>query len=121
MTDPTSLVERYIDLFNQTDPDRRRQGVADLFADQARYVDPNVDLAGHDQLEAFIAATQETFPGYRFTLGSRPDRHHDQVRFTWHATAPDANEPAYIGFDVIVHSHDRIDHVLGFVDRAPSY
>ncbi len=90
--------------------------MTDLFAGQARYV----DLTGHDQLDAFIAATQHTFPGYRFTLGTTPDSHHDQVRFTWYATATDTTEPAYIGFDVLLHSHDRIDHVLGFIDRAPS-
>ena len=45
--------------------------------------------------------------------------HHDQLRMTWHATAPDEQEPAAIGFDVIVHREGRIRQVLGFLDRAP--
>jgi hypothetical protein len=54
MTDTTALVDDYIAIWNETDPDRRRELIA------------------------------QQFPGHRFELAGAPDAHHDRVRFTWH-------------------------------------
>jgi hypothetical protein len=114
------LVNRYIEAFNETDPARRRSVIADLYTAEARYTDPQVDLEGPDQIEAFIAGTQEHFPGYAFSLGGDIDAHHSQARFNWLATAPGTSEPAYVGFDVLVAEDGRVSSVYGFIDKAPA-
>jgi SnoaL-like domain len=114
MNESASIAERYIDSFNETDPDRRGQLIEDLYAEDCAYTDPNVELFGREQLAAFIAGTQARFPGHRFSLAGRVDAHHDQARLTWHAYPPSASEPEYVGFDVISAS-GRIKRVYGFI------
>jgi len=64
------LAQRYIALWNETDPAARRRGVEDLWSDDARYVDPLADAQGHEAIDATIAAVQGQFPGFEFRLAS---------------------------------------------------
>ena len=113
------LAQRYIDGFNETDPERRLALLERLYVSDARYTDPQVELAGRDQIDAFIAAVQQQFPGYTFTVGGPVDAHHSQARFNWHATPPGASEPEYVGFDVLVAHDGQVESVYGFIDLAP--
>jgi hypothetical protein len=119
MPEIDELVHEYIGVFNETDQAERRARVGHLFAGEATYTDPNVDLHGPQQIDAFIAATQERFPDLRFTLGGDIDAHHNQARFQWHATPAGEGEPRYIGFDVLVTNGGRVRSVYGFMDLMP--
>ncbi|GHE82950.1 isomerase [Amycolatopsis deserti] len=119
MTDYTALAQAYIDVWNQTDADKRRALVADLFTPEATYTDPVGSVRGTDGIDGFIAAAQEQFAGLEFSLGGAVDGHHDQARFTWHLGAPGAAEPLAIGFDVVTIEDGRINQVLGFLDKVP--
>jgi hypothetical protein len=119
MQDAQMLVTRYLQTFNETDVERRRELLEALYAPDCTYTDPNVDLHGPEQIGAFIAQTHEQFPGVTFTLGGPIDAHHDQARFQWHAGPAEAPD-AYVGFDVIVAEDDRIRNVYGFIDAAPA-
>ncbi len=120
MPDMTALAQRYIDSFNETDPARRRQLLERLYTPDATYTDPHVQLRGPEQLEAFIASTQERFPGWVFSLAGEVDAHHEQGRFQWHVGPAGAGEPQYVGFDVLVADGDRVRSVYGFLDAAPA-
>lgn len=120
MTDFTDIAQRYVATWNETDATRRRALIDGLYAPDARYTDPTVQLAGTSAIDEFVAGVQQQFTGYVFSLGSPVDAHHDQSRFHWHATAPGATDPAYVGFDVIVAQDGRVRDVYGFIDRAPS-
>lgn len=119
MQEVETLVGRYIQAFNEMDPDRRRELLAALYTADCTYTDPHVDLRGADQIAGFIEQTQERFPGVRFALGGPIDAHHDQARFQWHAGPPETPD-AFVGFDVIVTEHGRIRNVYGFTDAAPA-
>jgi hypothetical protein len=114
------IVHEYLDVFNETDQAERRVRLGELFAGDGTYTDPHVDLQGPEQIETFIAATQERFPGFRFTLGSEIDAHHNQARFQWHAAPAGVTEPTYVGFDVLVTDGGRVRSVYGFMDSAPA-
>jgi hypothetical protein len=120
VSDYGEIAQQYVDTWNETDAQRRRALIERLYAAEARYTDPNVDLAGPAQIDEFVGATQARFPGYVFTLGSPVDGHHAQARFNWHAIPPGATEPAYVGFDVIATDGRRVRQVYGFIDRTPS-
>jgi SnoaL-like domain len=120
MPDMTELAQRYLDTFNETDPARRRRLLEELYTPDATYTDPHVELRGPEQLEQFIASTQERFPGYVFTLAGDVDAHHEQSRFQWHAAPAGAARPEYVGFDVVVSDGDRVRSVYGFLDAAPA-
>src|SRR5947209_2069124 len=113
------LIERYLAAFNETDPNRRRELLESLYTSDSTYTDPHVDLRGPDQIDSFIAQTQERFPGVTFTLGGPVDAHHDQARFQWQA-GPAEQPDQFVGFDVIVADERRIRSVYGFMDAAPA-
>lgn len=119
MENAQTLVTQYLEAFNETDPGRRRELLEALYTSDCTYTDPLVDLHGAEQIDAFIAQTQERYPGFMFTLGSPIDAHHDQARFKWHAGPTHAPDD-FVGFDVIVAQDGRIRSVYGFMDAAPA-
>ena len=118
MQNAQTLVTQYLETFNETDSDRRRELVEALYTPDCTYTDPHVDLHAADQIDGFIAQTQERFPGFIFKLGGPIDAHHNQARFQWRAGPAEAPD-TYGGFDVIVTKDDRISNVYGFADAAP--
>jgi hypothetical protein len=120
MSDITNIVHRYIDSWNETDADRRRALIADLYTPDASYTDPLIAAKGREAIDQFVAAAQQQFAGLVFSLEGPIDAHHDQARFTWHLGAPGAAEPVVVGFDVAVMHNGRLREVYGFIDKAPA-
>ncbi|MEV4076404.1 nuclear transport factor 2 family protein [Nonomuraea fuscirosea] len=115
-----TLIDRYIDCWNQTDPEARAKAVAELWTEDATYTDPLADVTGHAGIAAVIEAAQGMFPGLVFSPGEVYDAHHHIARFTWHL-GPEGGEPVAVGFDVVELAEDgRIRKVLGFLDKVPS-
>jgi hypothetical protein len=116
----SDLRERYLACWNATDAEARRGLLADNWAEDAAYVDPLVEIAGLDALDATIAAVHQQFPGFVFTPVGPVDAHHDVARFGW-GLGPRGAEPVVVGFDVVVTDPDgRIRSVAGFLDRVPA-
>jgi hypothetical protein len=113
------VIERYIACWNQADPGLRRKLIDEVWARDASYTDPLGEAIGTEAIDATIAAVQEQFPGFSFTLLGPVDSHHHQARFTW-GLGPDGVEPVVVGFDVAVAGDDgRLATVLGFLDKVP--
>ncbi|QRP49635.1 nuclear transport factor 2 family protein [Amycolatopsis sp. FDAARGOS 1241] len=119
MSDVTTTVEQYIAIWNETDAERRRALVAEVFTPDVSYTDPLGAVTGHDGIDGFIGGAQAQFAGLTFSLPEAPDAHHDLARFHWYLTAPGATEPLAIGFDVVELADGRITKVHGFLDKIP--
>lgn len=120
MDDFEKIAAQYIAVWNESDPDRRRSAVADLWVDGGTYVDPMVAATGHAEIDATIGSVQAQFPGFEFRLHGPVDGHHDQARFQWEL-GPATGEAPIVGFDVIERSGDgRLARVLGFLDKVPA-
>ena len=118
MADVATVVERYIAMWNETDPERRRSIIAEAWTDDATYLDPGMAGDGPDGIDAMVAGVQERFPGHRFELSAGPDAHHDRVRFSWHLVA-DGGGPIATGHDFATLSDDgRLRSVTGFLETA---
>ncbi|WP_327580754.1 nuclear transport factor 2 family protein [Nonomuraea sp. NBC_00507] len=116
----TTLVDRYIAAWNETDADARTKAVAELWTEDATYTDPLADMAGHAGIAAVIEGAQGMFPGLVFSAGHVFEAHHNIARFTWHL-GPAGGEPVAVGFDVVELAADgRIRKVLGFLDKVPT-
>jgi hypothetical protein len=63
VSDPTTIVNTYIGMWNETDPQRRRKLVAEALTDDASYLDPIMAGNGTDEISAMIGAAQEQYPG----------------------------------------------------------
>jgi hypothetical protein len=121
MQNTDTLVAAYIDMWNETDPARRRELVARTVSDDAHYVDPLVDGDGVDGISAMIGAVQGQFPGHRFALYSGPDAHNDRVRFSWSLAPGGDAEPIAIGVDFALLGPDgRMRSITGFLEPAAS-
>lgn len=120
MTTAHDTIDRYLQIWNQRDPAARRAAVRAVFSDACSYTDPLAAVTGHDGVDRFIAGVQQQFAGVRFTLAGAVDAHHDVARFTWHARAEGREDPLAIGFDVVVLDGERIQQVVGFLDKVPS-
>lgn len=119
MSDPASIARRYLDTWNETDPERRRRLFAEHWTEDARYVDPLMSGRGAAQIDGLIAAVHARFPQFRFAALGAPDGHGDHVRFSW-ALGPAGAEAPIKGSDVVELSQGKIARVIGFLDQVPA-
>ena len=118
MSDTDRTVNSYIEMWNETDPQRRRELVAQVVTQDASYLDPMMAGEGIDGIDAMIAGLQQQFPGHQFKLVAGPDKHHDRVRFPW-ALAPNGGDPVAIGTDFVTVDDDgRMRSITGFLEPA---
>ena len=121
VTMPREVIDRYIAVWNEPDPDARREAVAGLWTEDGTYTDPLAAVAGHEAIEAVISGARERFPGHAFRLLGDADAHHDIVRFRWELLPVGGGDPVVVGFDVATLTGDgRVRNVLGFLDGVPA-
>ncbi|WP_377268485.1 nuclear transport factor 2 family protein [Peterkaempfera sp. SMS 1(5)a] len=121
MSDLKELVVRYLAIWNEADPERREQAVAELWAEDGTYTDPLADVSGRAGIAAVVAAAREQFPGFAFRLAGEVDTNHHIARFRWELVPDGGGDAPVVGFDVAVADADgRLKSVYGFLDRVPS-
>ena len=119
MTDPITIARRYIDLWNERTPSRRREILASDWTADARYVDPIMSGDGHDGVDALISGVQARFPDFRFQLIGQPNGFGDHVRFSW-GLGPEGVDSPIKGTDFAVVRDGRIRSITGFLDQVPA-
>jgi ketosteroid isomerase-like protein len=120
MTSYETVVDRYLQLWNEPHERVRADRIALGWTHDATYTDPLGSVSGHDGVAAFVGRARELFPGHTFRLRGDVDGHHDVVRFGWDLVPEAGGEPVAEGFDVAVLTDDgRVRAVHGFLDRAP--
>lgn len=133
MTSTNSFVDRYVQLWNESDPEQREQAVRELWAPAGRQVlQPPEDLRdraaalgfpaatlevrGHAELNVRVtrAHTEFVAPGtFTFRRRSEPVRLQDVVTFTWEMVPVAGGDIAGIGRDVLLLDDDgriRVDY-----------
>ena len=103
--DLTDFVDRYVAVWNEPDPARRRLEVEALWCDDAVYTNAVAEYRGHDAIVGGITASHDRWvgTGHSFRAGGRTDVHHNIVRFVWNMFAPgDERTPISIGTNFIV-------------------
>jgi hypothetical protein len=119
MTDPVSLIDRYIAMWNAIEAEDRRNLIAGAWAESGRYIDPLMEGLGHDGIDAMVAGVQKRFRGHRFRRTSEVDAHNGRVRFGWELAAEGA-APLARGVDFGVLADDgRLQSITGFLDQVP--
>jgi hypothetical protein len=117
-TDPRTIAHRYITLWNERAPDRRREILTANWTDDATYVDPLMRGDGRDGVDALIAGVQQRFPDFRFQLIGEPNGFGDHVRFSW-GLGPDGADSPIKGTDFATLRDGRIRTITGFLDQVP--
>jgi hypothetical protein len=119
MTDHKTVANRYIDLWNERTPSRRREFLTANWTSDARYVDPLMSGDGHDGVDALVAGVQQRFPDFKFRLIGEPNGFGDHVRFSW-SLGPDGADGPIKGTDFALLSDGRIRSITGFLDQVPA-
>jgi hypothetical protein len=119
MTDVATTVDAYVAMWNEPDPDLRTKLIETAWVDDARYVDPLLEAAGHEELNDMITGVQSQFPGHQIRRTSAIDAHHDEIRFGWELAGPDGTI-AVAGIDVgTVATDGRLARITGFFGAVP--
>ena len=116
------LADRYLALWNEPDPERRRRMIAELWTeDGSQILQPpqemreiaasaglgmaaTLEARGHAELEARAATAYEQWVGsgeLSFRRRDDVERLHDVVKFHWEAVSPDGEVTA-VGLDFLV-------------------
>jgi hypothetical protein len=136
MTDTNEFADRYMSLWNEPNPERRRQLVAELWAeDGAQILQPPEEIReiaarpglammailearGYEELEARATSVYEHWvgsEGLSFRGRDDADRLGDVVKFHWEAVAKDG-EVFAVGLNFLVLAADgRIERDYTFV------
>ena len=114
-----STIEAYVATWNETDPARRRAGIARAWAEAGRYRDPVMASDGHAGMDAMLAGVQAKFPGFVLRRTSKVDAHNGAARFTW-SLGPAAGPSVVEGVDFCELTPDgQLIEVVGFIDKMP--
>lgn len=79
MQTATHLIDCYIAIWSETDAERRRELVTEVWTETGSYLDPVLEAKGHTAIDAMVQRAQERFPGHRFRRTSDVDAHHGRV------------------------------------------
>ncbi len=72
---PDAVVEAYVATWNETDPARRRAGLAAAWTETGIYRDPVMAGDGSAGIDAMLAGVQAKFPGFVLKRTSTVDAH----------------------------------------------
>jgi hypothetical protein len=115
-TDITAVVDAYVASWNEADAAKRAALVEKAWAPEARYVDPLLDLTGHEALGTLKDLIDQHYPGHTINRTGDVDAHHNVVRFAWEMVGPDG-AAVVTGIDVgIVADDGRLQGIAGFFD-----
>jgi hypothetical protein len=109
----------YVAAWNEQDAAARLKILGGCWADDAVYVDPNVDLRGRAALCDHITKIRAGRPGARIEMMSGIDWHHHVVRFLWRLVRADGSAgDVSIDFGE-VDASGRLTKIIGFFGEAP--
>jgi ketosteroid isomerase-like protein len=109
----------YVAAWNEADAGARLKILEDCWAEDAVYVDPNVELKGRAALSEHISTVQAGRPGARIEMMSGVDVHHNVVRFLWRLVRADGSS-GDISIDFgEVDAAGRLTKIAGFFGEPP--
>ena len=122
MSQATELVDRYVALWNEPDPDRRRTEIVALWAPDGLHYAKSHTCQGYTALEDRVTRSYERSiaPGVNvFRHIGNVETHHNVVRFNWHMVRRADAHVVAVGFEFLVLADDgRIAADYQFIDRS---
>jgi hypothetical protein len=109
MTDIATFVDRYVNIWNEPDAERRRQTIRDLWQEDARHLARTLEAEGHDGIESRVATAYEKWvkeKGNVFRLRDGVDGHHDTIKLRWEMLPATGGNVISVGFDFLVLGDD---------------
>ena len=109
MTGIATFVDRYVNIWNESDPERRRLTIRELWQEDAHHLACTLEALGHAGIETRVAKAYEKWvkeKGNVFRLRDGVDGHHGTIKLRWEMLPAGGGEVVSIGFDFLVLSED---------------
>lgn len=103
--DAQSLADRYVAVWNETDPDRRRQQIAQLWVPEGRHYVGERKAHGYEALEVRITGSHDKNVrdgGYRFRAANDARALSDIVTFHWEMLPSGRDEVVARGLEILL-------------------
>jgi hypothetical protein len=138
MTTPTELVERYVAMWNDADPDARSAAVHELWAQDGAhilqlpdqmlgeakrigFINPVLEARGHNALEARVTRAHQEFVAsgeFRFRPCGRAVQVGEVIKFGWEMVPAAGGNPAATGLEfLLLDAQGRIRCDYQFIER----
>ena len=111
MTEIETLVQRFVSVWNETDPLQRRHLVRTLWCENGRHLMGTQDVRGHEALEHRVAASNQRNvleKNYIFRPATAIQSLPGVVKFRWDMARGDTNEIVAAGIGFLVLDEDQL-------------
>lgn len=112
-----ALLTRHIGVLNTLDKAARGPIIAEVYANDLTFIDPQQDSTGSEHFDAFLQSLHQKFPGAVFQLAQPIDIHHRIARINWNF-GPPANPTAVTGQDTVLLADGKIQAIYVFLNKA---
>lgn len=105
MGDIRAFVDRYVNIWNESDDARRRETIRALWQEDASHLARTLEAVGHGGIETRVKTAYEKWvkeKGNVFRLRDGVDGHHDTIKLRWEMLPAGGSEVISIGFDFLV-------------------
>ena len=111
--DLSALIDRYIAIWNETDPVARRTLIDATWAEDATYADPVLNGSGRDGIDAMTAGFQQARPGHTFELTSEHPLDEAAHLFDWWLLSPTGEVMVVGSDDYELDANGRLQSIVG--------
>jgi hypothetical protein len=109
MTDLNAFVDRYLNVWNEPDVERRRETIRVLWQEDAHHLARTLEAVGHAGIETRVANAYQKWvkeKGNVFRLRDGVDGHHNTIKLRWDMLPAAGGDVVSIGFDFLVLGDD---------------
>ncbi len=120
MNDLERLIDKYFNSLNETNDQRRRRLIEEVWAENGKFASPVGAVAGYDAIDIQVQGFQKQFPDTEVRRTGKIDVLDDKyVRFNFEAAQADG--AAFTkGVDFGIVADGKLQLVVGFFDFAPN-
>ncbi|MNG78226.1 SnoaL-like domain protein [compost metagenome] len=106
-------------VFAEQDAEKRRAAIRDIYTENVRVYEPDVEASGYEGIEQVVdAVLSKAPPGFVFGTFGPAVGHHGVGRMRWHF-GPQEGPPAVTGVDVVEIVGGKIARLYVFLDPVP--
>ena len=116
-----ALIDKYFEVWNESDLDKRRIILKEIWFKHGEYIEPRAHLKGVDELADHIGKIQSGRPGLKIIGTSKMEVHHQIARFKWQLVKGDKIS-LLDGLDIVFFTDDgkKIKKIIGFFGELES-
>lgn len=114
------MTSNLLEVFNERDPQRRREAIARTYAPDVRWTDDEGVCVGHADLDAKAEKLQGTLGPLQFVAAGPVHQTTGFGFLAWHLVADDNPTPVVSGFDVAIVRDDVIAELYTVLTAPPA-